>query len=181
MQDEIARLRQEAEHDVVVAETAGALEEVRRIYLGRRGRLAVLFDRLPQLPESERRAAGQALNEVRAQIEERFPRRAAVVAGRGRSQGRRHILSRTVEEVQEIFIRMGFDLVDGSEVETDECNFEHLNIPRDHPARDTMDTFYISDELLLRTHTTVVDARIMRERRPPMRVLAAGRCSRRGR
>ena len=197
MQDEIVRLRQEAEGDVAAAETAGALEEVRRIYLGRRGRLAVLFDRLPQLPESERRAAGQALNEVRAQIEERFRRRADVVAGRDRSAqleqerldvtlpgwhrhlGRRHILSRTVEEVQEIFIRMGFDLVDGSEVETDECNFEHLNIPRDHPARDTMDTFYISDELLLRTHTTVVDARIMRERRPPMRVLAAGRCYRR--
>lgn len=197
MQDEIARLRQEAERDIAAAGTAGALEEARRIYLGRRGRLASLFDRLPQLPEAERRAAGQALNEVHAQIEERFRRQADVVARRDRSAqleqerldvtlpgwrrhlGRRHILSRTLEEVQEIFIRMGFELVDGAEAETEESNFEWLNIPRDHPARDEQDSFYITDDLLLRTQSTSVDTRVLRQRRPPMRILTAGRCYRR--
>ena len=230
MQEEIARLRQEAERDIQAATTVEALEDVRRTYLGRRGRLPALFELLRKLPESERPAIGEALNDARRAIQSQLAQQAErtlrEMAHRGeamprqfhevvetkfglsvgvadelirgplglrlereriditlpgwhRHLGRRHILSRTVEEVQEIFIRMGFDLVDGTEMETDECNFEHLNIPRDHPARDTMDTFYISDDLLLRTHTTVVDARIMRGRRPPMRVLTAGRCYRR--
>ena len=197
MQEDIARLRSDAERAIAAAGTVAAIEEVRRLYLGRRGHLAALFDRLPQLPEAERRAAGQALNDLRAHVEERFRWQAERVSGHRRTErleeeridvtlpgwhrhlGRRHILSRTVEEVQRIFLRMGFELVDGAEVETDEFNFERLNIPADHPARDSMDTFYLTDDLLLRTHTTVVDARAMRGRTPPLRILTAGRCYRR--
>ncbi len=197
MRDQIEWVVAEAEREIAAAATVEALEEVRRTYLGRRGRLAALFDRLPQLPQEERPAVGRALNELRTRIEEEFRRRSADLAARAqearlaeerldvtlpgwrRHLGRRHILSRTLEEVQQIFVRMGFELVDGSEVETDEYNFERLNIPPDHPARDSMDTFYIGGDLLLRTHTTVVDVRIMRERRPPMRILTAGRCYRR--
>ncbi|MDQ7848698.1 MAG: phenylalanine--tRNA ligase subunit alpha [Armatimonadota bacterium] len=197
MREEIEQLAMEAERQIAAAATTEALEEVRRTYLGRRGRLATLFDRLPQLPQEARPATGRALNAVRARVEEAFRRRAALLAalarearlagerldvtlpGWRRHLGRRHILSRTLEEVQEIFVRMGFELVDGSEVESDEFNFERLNIPPDHPARDSMDTFYIGEDLLLRTHTTVVDVRVMRERRPPMRILTAGRCYRR--
>ena len=197
MHEEIERLQREAEREIASADTVEALEEVRRTYLGRRGRVAALFDRLPHLPQEQRPAVGRALNALRARVEEEFRRRAAAMAalaqearleeerldvtlpGWRRHLGRRHILSRTLEEVQQIFLRMGFELVDGSEVESDEFNFERLNIPPDHPARDTMDTFYIGGDLLLRTHTTVVDVRVMRERRPPMRILTAGRCYRR--
>lgn len=197
MRDQIERVATEAEREIAAAATVEALEEVRRTYLGRRGRLTALFDLLPQLPQEERPGVGRALNELRTRIEEEFRRRSADLAARAqearlaeerldvtlpgwrRHLGRRHILSRTLEEVQQIFVRMGFELVDGSEVETDEYNFERLNIPPDHPARDSMDTFYIGGDLLLRTHTTVVDVRIMRERRPPMRILTAGRCYRR--
>jgi len=89
------------------------------------------------------------------------------------------VLTRTLEEIERIFFGMGFEIVDGTEVETDEFNFERLNMGRDHPARDAQDSFYLTDDLLLRTHTTVVDARIMVGRTPPMRILTTGRCYRR--
>jgi len=197
MEDEIVRLRAEAERDIAAAEDSETLEEVRRTYLGRRGRLAALFDRLAQLPPDARAPVGRALNELREGLETIFRQRVEVVDRRDRSKrleaeridvtlpgwhrrlGRSHILRRTLEEIQQIFVRMGFELVDGTEVETDEFNFARLNIPPDHPARDAMDTFYLGDDLLLRTHTTVVDVRIMQERRPPLRILTAGRCYRR--
>jgi phenylalanyl-tRNA synthetase alpha chain len=93
--------------------------------------------------------------------------------------GRLHLLSQTLAEVQRIFLGMGFEIVEGPDVETDEFNFERLNMGRDHPARDAQDSFYLSNELLLRTHTTVVDAHIMVGRTPPMRILTTGRCYRR--
>jgi phenylalanyl-tRNA synthetase alpha chain len=197
MREEIERLRAEAERHIAAASTPEALEEARRTYLGRRGRIAGLFDRLPALPEAERPAIGRALNELRAAVAARFDAQLSAIdtvfqdtrleaervdvtlPGYRRPLGRRHILARTLEEVQQIFVRMGFELVDGQEVETEEYNFERLNIPPDHPARDSMDTFYVTDELLLRTHTTVVDARVLRHRRPPLRILSAGRCYRR--
>ncbi|MGH7752744.1 MAG: phenylalanine--tRNA ligase subunit alpha, partial [Gemmatimonadales bacterium] len=149
------------------------------------------------IPPGERAAVGAALNEAQAFIKAQFETAKTQIAlagreaqleaeridvtlpGLRRALGRRHILNRSLQRVQDIFIRMGFELVEGTEIETDEYNFERLNIPRDHPARDDQDTFYITEELLLRTHTTVVDAHVLRQRRPPMRILTAGRCYRR--
>jgi len=196
MQEDIDRVRREAERRIAEAKTPDAREEVRRTYLGRSGQLAALFQRLGGLPAGARSAAGKALNALRGELEQRFRLTASVeeeyrrarfaqeridvtLPGVRRHLGRRHILNRSLQRVQDIFIRMGFELVEGTEIETDEYNFERLNIPRDHPARDDQDTFYLTEELLLRTHTTVVDAHVMRERRPPMRILTAGRCYRR--
>ncbi len=195
--DDITHLREEAERDLRAARTPDALEEVRLRYLGRRGRISAMFEGLAALPPGERAAVGAALNEAQTFIKAQFETVKTQIALAGREAqleaeridvtlpglrrvlGRRHILNRSIQRVQDIFIRMGFELVEGTEIETDEYNFERLNIPRDHPARDDQDTFYITEELLLRTHTTVVDAHVMRERRPPMRVLTSGRCYRR--
>lgn len=195
--DELDGIAQEAEAAIRAAGTAADLEEVRRAYLGRKGLLARRFDALPRVPAAERPAAGARLNALRARLDdlllahrreiddaERGTRLAAeaidvTLPGRRRRLGRRHVLTQTLLEVQRIFQGMGFEIVDGAEVETDEYNFGRLNIPPDHPARDDQDSFYLSDELLLRTHTTVVDAHIMVGRRPPMRILTTGRCYRR--
>ncbi len=194
---DLTQLSQEAETAIQSAPTAEALEAVRVKYLGRRGRLAQLFDQLPALPASQRPEMGQRFNALRALLEARLAVRTrqlveaaqtksaasdaidVTLPGRRRRVGRRHVLSRTVQEVQRIFFGMGFEIVDGPEVETDEFNFERLNMPPDHPARDSQDTFYITDDLLLRTHATVVDAHMMVGRTPPMRILTTGRCYRR--
>ncbi len=192
--DKIAR---EAEQAIRTAASADALEDVRRTYLGRRGLITQQFEQLPSLPAARRPQAGRQLNELRARLETALAQRRQEVEQTGRGArlaaealdvtlpgrrmrlGRRHILTRTLEEMERIFFGMGFEIVDGTEVETDEFNFERLNMGRDHPARDAQDSFYISDDLLLRTHTTVVDAQVMEGRTPPMRILSSGRCYRR--
>jgi phenylalanyl-tRNA synthetase alpha chain len=197
MRDDIKNLREEAERDLRAARTPEALEEVRLRYLGRRGRISAMFEGIASAPQAERAALGRALNEAQAHIKAQFESVKTQIALAGREAqlegeridvtlpglrraiGRRHILNQSIQRVQDIFIRMGFEVVEGSEIETDEYNFERLNIPRDHPARDDQDTFYITEELLLRTQTTAVDAHVLRERRPPMRILTAGRCYRR--
>jgi phenylalanyl-tRNA synthetase alpha chain len=177
--------------------TPEALDALRRDVLGRRGRLSRLMKTLPALGARERAALGARLNRVREVLEAAVAARAAeldaaataarlgaeaidvTLPGRRGPVGRRHVLRRTLDEVERIFMGMGFEIVDGLEVETDEFNFGRLNMPRDHASRDAQDTFYLGDELLLRTHTTVVDARVMVGRTPPMRILTTGRCYRR--
>lgn len=192
--DKIAR---EAGQEILNAATADALEEVRRTYLGRRGIVAQLFDQVPSLPAAQRPQAGRRVNELRDRLQTALTRRGQELAraepgtplaaevfdvtlpGQRMPLGRRHILTRTLEEIERIFFGMGFEIIDGTEVETDEFNFERLNMGRDHPARDAQDSFYITNDLLLRTHTTVVDVHAMVGRQPPMRILSTGRCYRR--
>lgn len=194
---DLEQIGREADVAVVAAQTPEDLEEVRRHYLGRRGVLAGLTADLPRLPAAERPQFGRQVNELRTRLDEALRTRDAALRlhatsarldaaaidvtlpGRRRRLGRRHILRRALQEVQEIFFGMGFEIVEGPEVELEEFNFERLNMPRDHPARDAQDSFYISDDLLLRTQSTAVDARVMRGRTPPMRVLTIGRCYRR--
>ena len=195
--DHLKKLHSEATAAIEAAETLDDLKELKRKYLGRKGLIAKLFEELPRISPRERPEYGRVLNEIRqdlgtiwmlheAGILEKL--RAAqqedrtfdvTLPGRRLRLGRRHILTRTLQEMQRIFLGMGFEIVDSTEVETDEFNFERLNVPKDHPVRDAQDTFYITDELLLRTHTTVVDARVMVGRKPPMRILTSGRCYRR--
>jgi phenylalanyl-tRNA synthetase alpha chain len=145
----------------------------------------------------ERARLGQALNQLKDYVERALAVRRDTLAqlvrasltaaeridvtlpGRPLARGEAHVLSRTADEIAEIFRGMGFDVEDGPEVERDHDNFERLNIPPFHPARDAQDSFYLNDELVLRTHATVVDVHVMDRRRPPMRAVAYGHCYRR--
>ncbi|HWO57301.1 MAG TPA: phenylalanine--tRNA ligase subunit alpha [bacterium] len=156
-------------------------------YLGKKSRLNEILRGLKDLPEEERRQVGALANQVRdalAQLFESADGHAAAVAvprydftlpGRPQPRGVRHLITRTMEEVIEIFYGMGFEIADGPEIETDYYNFGALNFPPDHPARDMQDTFFVSDEYLLRTHTSPVQVRTFEKRRPPVRILAPGR------
>ena len=195
--NELSAIRRRAEEECVQAATAGALEDLRVRYLGRSGIVTQAFRAIGTVPPAERPAVGQALNELKAGIEALLEGRAQILAveagaarlaseriditlpGRLPSPARTHVLTRTMEEIAEIFLGLGFEIVEGPEIETDEDNFERLNMPRYHPARDAQDSFYLGGEWLLRTHTTVVDVHVMDSRRPPMRALAYGRCYRR--
>jgi phenylalanyl-tRNA synthetase alpha chain len=171
-----------------------ALDQARIRFLGRKGELAQLFKELGRVPEQERREAGRLLNEAKSRLEEIFTeasrksrdmeaaRRESVdvtVPGRRPPAGRFHPITQTTMEVCRIFNWLGFETVEGPEIELDYYNFEALNIPKDHPAREMQDTFYISEEVVLRTHTSPIQVRTMEKRKPPIRVIAPGRTYRR--
>jgi phenylalanyl-tRNA synthetase alpha chain len=187
----------EAEATVaVVAADEGALEDLRVRYLGRRGSLTTILRGLGDLPPEARPVVGQRANAVKAAIEgaleaRRLALRAAArvglaadrldstLPGRPPMLGGLHPLTATLEDILEIFASLGFAVAEGPEVELDYYNFEALNIPKDHPARDMQDTFYITDEVLLRTHTSPVQVRVMEAQPPPVRVVVPGKVYRR--
>jgi phenylalanyl-tRNA synthetase alpha chain len=197
MLTDIERIISETEAALRAAATPDAVEEVRRKAMGRKGVLTALFGSLAALPSEQRGAIGARLNAARQDVQAAIDRRAAQVRrdtgeqrlrgerldvtmpGRYAPLGRRHILRRTMDEVVAIFIGMGFEYVEGTEIESDEFNFGRLNMPPDHPARDDQDSFYLGNDLMLRTHSTVVDAHVMEGRTPPMRIVTTGRCYRR--
>lgn len=172
-----------------------ALEAVARIYLGRKGAITELMGRIPSLTPEERPGFGQAVNATKRAIETALEARrealadAAIAVARGGAgydpslpgaplrRGSLHPITQVRREVEEIFRSMGFEVVDGPELELSYYNFEALNIPADHPARDHQDTFYCDDEgrLVLRTHTSNMQIRAMEKRQPPIRIIAPGR------
>ena len=174
-----------------------ALEAVRVKFLGRRGQLTQLLSTLKEFPPEVRAEAGRILNSLKQEISRELETRGAQLAleakkarlaseqydftlpGKWRPLGHLHPLTQVRLEIEDIFMRMGFDVATGPEVETDYYNFEALNIPEDHPARDEWDSFYIDEERLLRTHTSPVQIRVMKSRRPPVRIICPGRCYRR--
>jgi phenylalanyl-tRNA synthetase alpha chain len=171
-----------------------AVEAVRVRYAGRRsGLLRDLEERLRALPREDKPAYGQALNQLKALVAERLEaarleagrvhvRRDAVdvtLPGRAVRLGSLHPVTLVRREIEEIFLRMGYSVADGPEVEDDWHNFEALNIPPDHPARDAQDTFYLAGGLLLRTHTSPVQVRMMAAQPPPIRAIMPGRVYRR--
>jgi len=173
-----------------------AFDQARIRFLGRKGELAQLFKELGKVPEEERREVGRLLNVAKLRLEEVFSEAAqrsrdleasrresidVTVPGRLAPAGRLHPITQTAMEVCRIFNWLGFETVEGPEVELDYYNFEALNIPKDHPARDMQDTFYISEEVVLRTHTSPIQVRTMEKRKPPVRVIAPGRTYRRDR
>ncbi len=177
-----------------LGEDSKALDLARVRFLGRKGELAQLFKELGKVSEQERREAGRLLNEAKARLETLFSEalekrreldsagRQAIdvsVPGRRAPLGRLHPISQTAAEICRIFNWLGFETVEGPEIELDYYNFEALNIPRDHPARDMQDTFYISEDVVLRTHTSPLQVRTMEKRKPPVRVIAPGRTYRR--
>ena len=192
--DAIAR---EAREAVAAAGSAADLEQVRVKYLGRQGALTQLLRSLGTLPAAERPQVGAAANEAKREIEallearlgaaqemERARARAATrpdltLPGRRPPLGAVHPLKQVEDEIVEVFAGLGFSVVEGPEIETDYHNFEALNFPPDHPARDMQDTFFLPGQLLLRTHTSPVQIRTMLTQRPPVRVIVPGRVYRR--
>ncbi len=166
-----------------------ALERWRVAYLGSRGRLKALVPRLKDVPQAERPAVGQRLNQVKAALESAFGHKRDSIAagtrpgplvdvtepGTARGEGRRHIVSRTIDEITEVFARMGFSVAGGPEVEDQWHNFDALNIPRGHPAREPSDNFYLEGGSLLRSQTSTVQIRVMSQTPPPLKVVAVGR------
>lgn len=179
-------------HTVV---TPQHLEELRITYLGRKGQLAALMARLPELAAEERPEAGKIVNRVKHSLNELFEARKAkleaqsaaqdlagfdpTLPGRTPWQGSLHPVTLVMEEICSVFIGLGYEIVSGPEVETDFYNFEALNMPPEHPARDMQDTLYVTDAILLRTHTSPLQIRTMRERKPPLAVIAPGKVYRR--
>ena len=169
------------------------LEEIRIKYLGKKGELTSVLRMMGQLSPEERPIMGQMANEVRAEIEEKLSSLAEIkkakeleaalvsekidvtVPGKVRRVGKLHPLTQVQRRMEDIFIGMGFSIAEGPEVEYDYYNFQALNIPENHPARDTQDTFYITENILLRSQTSPVQARVMEKTQPPIRIISPGR------
>ena len=191
MKETLLKIREEALSQIRA--TDADLEAIRIRYLGKKGELTAVLRGMGQLTPEERPVVGQIANEVREAIEAELTARAeeqkaaeldarlvkekvdVTVPGTPALVGHVHPIARIQREMEEIFIGMGFDIVEGPEVEYDYYNFQALNIPPDHPARDTQDTFYISENILLRTQTSSVQARTMETRKPPIRIVSPGR------
>jgi phenylalanyl-tRNA synthetase alpha chain len=187
----------EARAAIARAGTAAELEQIRIRYLGRQGALTTLLRSLGSLPEQERPRVGAAANEAKRELEalvesrlnetreaERQQKRSRrrhdlTLPGRRPVQGSLHPLTIVNDEIISIFVGLGFSVAEGPEVEDDYHNFEALNFPRDHPARDMQDTFYLGEDALLRTHTSPVQIRTMQTQRPPVRIICPGRVYRR--
>lgn len=197
MSGRLEKLAYRALEELAEAGTIDAVLQVKTKYLGRKGEVAALLKELGSLSPEERKKAGEAINMAKASLEEAVEaklsalesgERAAklqkeridiTLPGRCIHPGRMHPVTQVMEEIEEIFSGLGFDVAEGPEVELDYYNFEALNLPKDHPARDMQDTFYVSDEVLLRTHTSPVQIRVMEKERPPLRVIAPGTVYRR--
>ena len=175
------------------AEEISAIEEIRVKYLGKKGELTSILKQLGSLSPEERPKVGQLVNKARAELEEAIKSKVTelkekelneslikekidvTMPGKRQNMGYKHPLSVVLDELKEIFMGMGYSIVEGPEVELDYYNFEALNLPKDHPARDTQDTFYISDNVLLRTQTSPVQVRVMEKQKPPLRIISPGR------
>ncbi|MHB9131862.1 MAG: phenylalanine--tRNA ligase subunit alpha [Armatimonadota bacterium] len=196
-QSQLTQMEHDALERLQAAGTRDELEEVRVEYLGRKGQLTGVLRGMGQLSAEERPVVGQRANEVRMRLEAAFEaRRDEVEAaeeqrkfeaerlditlpGRAPHIGRKHPLTRVLDEVKEIMTGLGFEVLEGPEVENFYYNFGALNYPEDHPAMDEQDSFYLTPETLLRTHTTAVQVRILQERKPPVRCIYTGRVHRR--
>jgi len=192
MREQLEQMRKQALEAIAAAVTEDALNEVRVRFLGRKGELTGLMKGLGTLSAEERPKVGQLVNTVKDEVEvlieqamtttreETTARRLATeridvtLPGRSRRRGSKHPITLVTEEVTEIFAGLGFSVAEGPEIEHDWYNFEALNFPPEHPARDMQDTFFVENELLLRTHTSPVQIRTMLKQKPPVRIIAPG-------
>jgi phenylalanyl-tRNA synthetase alpha chain len=195
--DQLEALETEAAAEIAAAADADALEQLRVSLLGKKGRLSGVLGAMGKLPGDERPLVGQRANVLKTQVQGLLSERLQAVkaaaleariaretldvtaAASGVPVGHRHPLITTTEEIVDLFCGLGYKVVEGPEVETDHYNFTALNIPPDHPARDMQDTFYLKDNLLLRTHTSPVQIRQLEQNPPPVRIVAPGRVYRR--
>lgn len=199
MRERLEQLRGAALAELEQINDMGTLQEFRVKYLGKKGELTEIMKGMGKLSPEERPAFGQLSNEVREAIEQRLAAKKeemereqiasrlkeesidVTLPGRSIPVGSRHPLTEVIEQIEDIFIGLGFEVAEGPEVETDYYNFEALNIPKNHPARDMQDSFYITEDILLRTHTSPVQARTMRDKHGevPVKIICPGRVYRR--
>lgn len=193
MKAQIDSIKQAALAAAEAAQTVQELGEVRVRYLGKSGEMTALMKGLGALSKEERPEMGKVLNAARAEIEAALDAKTAVarereknarlaaeavdvtLPGRKPVRGTLHPITRVREDIVKVFLGMGFEVAEGPEIESDLYNFQLLNVPKDHPARDMQDTFYVNDSFVLRTHTSPMQARMMTTRKPPIRVVIPGR------
>jgi phenylalanyl-tRNA synthetase alpha chain len=197
MKDKFSKIEAAALQAAAEALTESTLQQVRALYLGRKGEITSVMKGMGQLSPEERPLVGALANEVKDRLEAAFNERQeflrleliqqklaserldVTLPGRKQRRGYRHPITQVTEEIVAIFAALGFGVAEGPEIEKDFYNFEALNIPKDHPARDMQDTFYVSEDVVLRTHTSPVQIRTMLDNRPPVRVIAPGTVYRR--
>lgn len=193
MREALEKIEQAAKEQLEMVSEAKALEELRVKFLGKKGELTAILKQMGKLSPEERPVIGQLANKVRSDIEQAIAQRIesinnaekekrlkeetldVTLPGKKIKIGKPHPLNKVLNEVEEVFIGMGFDIVEGPEVETDHYCFEALNMPKHHPARDTQDTFYINENVVLRTQTSSVQIRTMENTKPPIRIISPGR------
>jgi phenylalanyl-tRNA synthetase alpha chain len=191
-EEKLKKLEREAFQSLEEVKDIGALEELRVKFLGRKGRLTLLLRSLKDIPIEERPRLGDLSNRIKTLLEEEIERKRlrlkeeekaralwkeridVTLPGRPILRGKLHVLTQVMEEIIDIFVSMGFQVYEGPEVELDYYNFEALNIPPDHPAREMNDTFYFSQEVLLRTHTSPMQIRVMEKEKPPVQMISPG-------
>ncbi|MEE9431313.1 MAG: phenylalanine--tRNA ligase subunit alpha [Melioribacteraceae bacterium] len=190
MNEKIDNTRIEFENDISKVDDSTTLEEVRIKYFSRNGIYAELFEEFKKLPKEEKPKFGQVLNnekksaqnkfdELKTKLESEEVKKTDTIdltlPGKAQQVGSLHILTQTLNEIKDIFKGLGFSIHIGPEIETEENNFEKLNFPPNHPARDMQDTYFINESILLRTHTSPVQVRLMKDSKPPYRAIMPGR------
>ena len=193
MKEKLKKIMDAALEQIDATEQPGKLNDIKVAFLGKKGELTSLLKSMKDLAPEDRPKAGQMVNEARARIDEKLEAKKkefekaileerlinekidVTLPGTKLAQGHRHPSNITLEEVEDIFIGMGYEVVEGPEIEKDYYNFEALNIPANHPAKDEQDTFYITQDILLRTQTSSVQVHEMEKGRLPIRMIAPGR------
>ncbi len=190
---DLKSLKKEVEEKISKARNSKDLENIRIEFLGRKGKLTQLLKSIPSLPKEERKEFGKRCNELKVLIESLIDEKLSLIKEREEEEqlkrefiditlpgrytvlGSLHPITKTLEEIVSIFTSMGFSVAEGPEIETDFYNFEALNMPKGHPAREMQDTFYITEDVVLRTHTSPVQVRVMMNQSPPIQVIAPGK------
>jgi phenylalanyl-tRNA synthetase alpha chain len=186
----IDETRKSFEEDILKVNSPTSLEELRIKYLSRKGLVSQLFESLKDVSKDDKPKVGQALNQLKIHTQSKYDEMKASfdkkenmsesyldlsLPGRIRPIGSKHILTQTLDEIKNIFKGLGFSVYEGPELESDYNNFEALNFAADHPARDMQDTFFVTEEFLLRTHTSPVQVRLMTDKKPPLRAIMPGK------
>lgn len=196
MQFQDNEIKSRAEEDVRNVSNFSELEKIKKKYLGRKGELAAVLKQMKDLPVAGRKTLGKKANALRADLEQIFDNKAGEFGGSGTDSqfdptepgrsyyvGHEHLVTQTRKEIEQFFASMGFSILEGPEIETEYYNFTALNIPEDHPARDMWDTYWLKnkktdekdEKLLLRTHTSTMQMRVMEKHKPPLAVIVPGR------
>ena len=193
MNDKINRILEEAKQELCSADTLQKINDLKVRFLGKKGSVTQLMKGIGEAAPEKRAEIGQMINQARKKIEDSLESARESLArkekelklkretiditmpGKAAPIGTLHPLTQVYYEIRDIFLKMGFSLYEGPEVELDQYNFEMLNIPKNHPARDEQDTFYVSDDIVLRTHTSPVQVRTMLKQKPPIRMICPGR------
>jgi len=192
LKEKLNQLKSDALTDLSKAQSLDELNELKIKFLGKKGQLTQILRGMTSIPPEERPVIGQMANEIKEYLENEFTQKTTQLKQVLREQklvqekiditmptnvilGKKHPLTVILDEIKEIFVGLGYEVVEGPEIELDYYNFEALNTPADHPARDVQDTFYITDKILLRTQTSPVQVRTMEKQKPPLKIIAPGR------